>query len=82
MTDQHDLEPYVSRIFRKTTKSVRAGSRSATKGIKTDDQLHLVIDSDNFSGPRHIRFLAIALIAYLPQALGLVCEEDATSEDG
>ena len=54
--------------MRKTTKSVRAGSCSATKGVKTDDQLHLVIDSDNLSGPRHIRFLAIALIAYLSQA--------------
>lgn len=43
----------------------------ATKGFKTDDQLYMFIDSDDLSDPRHIRSLAAALTAYLPQARGL-----------
>ncbi|KIJ64075.1 hypothetical protein HYDPIDRAFT_168155 [Hydnomerulius pinastri MD-312] len=43
----------------------------ATKGFKTDDQLYLFIDSDDLSDPRHIKSLATALSAYLPQAHNL-----------
>lgn len=43
----------------------------ATKGFKTDDQRYLFIDSDDLSDPRHIRSLATALTAYLPQARDL-----------
>jgi FPC/CPF motif-containing protein YcgG len=44
----------------------------ATKGFKTDDQLYLFIDSDDLSDPRHIRSLATARTAYMPQAHGPV----------
>ncbi|KAG1876469.1 YqcI/YcgG family-domain-containing protein [Suillus subalutaceus] len=40
----------------------------ATKGFKSDEQLYLFIDSDDLSGPRHIRTLAKGLSTYLPQA--------------
>lgn len=43
----------------------------ATKGFKTDGHLYLFIDSDDLSDPRHIRSLATALTAYLPQARDL-----------